>query len=295
VAAARGESRSLTLEAVVGWVRRLAAEGAREVVVCGTNLGAWGADLRPRRSFAELVGALEQCEVLERYRLGSIEPWAFDDAAAVEAIARARKVAPHLHLPLQSGDPATLRRMGRHQSPEGFATVVERLRAAVPGLAVGVDVIAGLPGESDEAFARTIALLDAVTPAYLHGFGFSPRPGTAAAAMRDRPDGATVGRRVAALAARGRDLRRRFAASLVGDVVRALVVRRSPRDGRLVGLAGRYVFVRIDGGDDLVNCIVEVAVERAGPAGDVEGRALRVDRPATAPQTQRDHNERCNP
>ena len=177
---ARGGSRSLPLADCLDRIAALGRAHA-EVVLSGVHLGGWGRDLSPRRSLADLVRAAEGGRAVRRIRLSSVEPMEFpvevlsEDAGAI--------LCEHFHLPLQSGSDRLLATMGRPYRAAGYARVVEGLVRARPGAAVGADVMAGLPGESEADHRDTLALVASLPLAYLHVFAFSPRPGTRAAAM----------------------------------------------------------------------------------------------------------------
>ena len=202
---ARGPERSLAPEVVLADVRRALAAGHREVVLTGINIGTYdggrsergprGAHLRAALALPGLVRRILAETPVERIRLSSIEPQHVDDdllAAWTEE--GAGRCLPHVHLPLQSGDDGVLRRMGRRYATADYARVVERVRAAIPGVAIHADVIAGFPSEDDDAFGRTRAFLRALDPAGLHVFRYSARPGTPAVRMaagsRRHPEGA---------------------------------------------------------------------------------------------------------
>jgi threonylcarbamoyladenosine tRNA methylthiotransferase MtaB len=240
VPSARGPSRSLELDEAL---RRIARLGERhpEVVLTGVHLGAWGQDLVPRRSLAELVRAAARARLVRRLRLSSIEPnelprELLDDPDVVSVL------CPHFHLPLQSGADRVLSAMGRPYGADRFRAAVEELAARVPGACIGTDVLVGFPGETDEDHRDTLALVQALPLAYLHVFPYSPRPGTRAAELPGRV-GAEVVR------ARARELlavsERRWRAFLTAQARRTLEVVVERIDGGLVrGTAREWVPVR---------------------------------------------------
>lgn len=276
VPAGRGAPRSLDERGVLERLDALAREGAREVVVCGVDLGSWGRDLAPRRGLADLLRLLEAEAGVDRIRLGSIEPWALDPVS-IEVLAASRRLAPHLHLPVQSGDDAVLRRMGRPYDGRWFRDLVATLVSAWPGVAIGTDAIAGFPGEGPTAFDRTLALVEELPVASVHVFGFSPRPGTSAAALDGRVSRVEIDRRVARLRAAGEAAQARFARSLVGREVDVLVQRRSDATGRLWGVTGQFVRAWVDGPDSFVNRFARILVQGTARDHHLEGRVLRVD------------------
>ncbi len=212
---ARGEGRSLPVAAVVGQVAAAEAGGAREVVLTGVHLGAWGRDLTPRRTLAHLVGVLLEESRVPRIALSSLEPWAVTEELL--ALWRDPRLCPRLHLPLQSGCAATLRRMHRPNPPERFAEVVAAARAAIPGVAITTDLIGGFPGESSADHEASLAFVEGLHLAGGHCFPYSPRPGTPAASLPDPLPAETRKRRAAELRAVVEASGRRFREAFVGE------------------------------------------------------------------------------
>ncbi len=175
----RGPGRSRSREEVLARAQRLVAQGYREIVLSGINLGHWGRDLAGQPRLAELVELLLERTAAGRLRLSSIETMDWDERL-IGLLAHPR-VARHAHVPLQSGSDAVLRRMHRRYHPEHYAERIARIHAAAPGAAIGADVMAGFPGESEQEFEDTLRLIEALPLTYLHVFPFSARPGTAAA------------------------------------------------------------------------------------------------------------------
>ena len=303
---ARGVERSLAPEMVLPDVRRALAAGHREIVLTGINIGTYdggrsergprGAHLRAALTLPGLVRRILAETPVERIRLSSIEPQHVDDdLLAAWTGEGAGRCLPHVHLPLQSGDDGVLRRMGRRYAAADYARVVERVRAAIPGVAIHADVIAGFPSEDDAAFARSIAFLRALDPAGLHVFRYSARPGTPAARMAGQVPDAIRKERAAVLLGEASAARRRFAARAVGERRTVLfeeladagdpgagwvghaedyvVVRAGAPDGR--SLAGQIAIVQVDGTDpaDPERAVGRIERVVLGPAA---GRALPV-------------------
>jgi threonylcarbamoyladenosine tRNA methylthiotransferase MtaB len=176
----RGSSRSASAEWVVEQVRCLSAH-YREIVLSGINLGRWGRDLLPRLRLADLVRRLLAETSVERLRLSSIEPMDLTDSL-LELMAASPRLARHLHVPLQSGSDAVLRRMRRTYRARHYEDRILRARRALPEAALGADVLVGFPGETDAEFDQTRRLVERLPLTYLHVFTFSARPGTPAAA-----------------------------------------------------------------------------------------------------------------
>jgi len=253
-------------------LHRLGRNGYREVVLTGIHLGVYGQDLDPPVDLGRLVKRVEADAPVERIRLSSLEPLEAD--GLLTAIRGSRRLCPHLHIPLQSGDDAILAAMNRHYDAAFFADLIRRLVAAIPDLAVGVDVLAGFPGEGAEAFHRTVALLEALPVAYLHVFPYSRRPGTAAADLPGQvPDGEKK-RRCELLRALGRRKRRAFAERFVGRTLSVLIEdKRDAATGLKRGFSENYIPVLVEAGADApARRIVPVRVERASE-GRLFGRA----------------------
>jgi threonylcarbamoyladenosine tRNA methylthiotransferase MtaB len=156
---ARGPSRSAPPQQVLAQVRQLAEQAVAEVVLTGIHIGNYGHDLQPRSSLLELLRCLEGETPLRRLRLGSIEPTEID-AALITHLASSPVVCPHLHIPLQAGDDAVLARMRRPYGRDDFRALVEKIRIELPEAAIGLDVIAGFPGETEAEFDNTVRLVE---------------------------------------------------------------------------------------------------------------------------------------
>ena len=188
IPAVRGRSRSLPLEAVMEQAEQLRAAGYREIVLSGINLGRWGRDLRPRRTLAGMLGALLEHTAIERIRISSVEPLDWTDEL-LELTAGSRRIARHVHAPLESGSDAVLRRMRRRYRAAQYAERIQRAAELLPNAAFGADVMAGFPGESDAEFRETLALVERLPFTYLHVFTYSRREGTPADAMPGQVNG----------------------------------------------------------------------------------------------------------
>ncbi len=235
----RGPSRSLPQPRALARVRDALDAGAREVVLTGVDLTAWGDDLPGRPRLGDLVAALlDGVPELPRLRLSSLDP-AEIDAALLARLADPR-LMPHVHLSLQAGDDLILARMKRRHRVADALAIAARIRAARPDVALGADVIAGFPTESDDAFARTLAHVEALDLPHLHVFPFSARAGTPAARMPQLPL-AAIKERAARLRAAGDVARARLGRRLDGTTAQVLV----ERDGRS-GHCAHFLKVRLN-------------------------------------------------
>jgi threonylcarbamoyladenosine tRNA methylthiotransferase MtaB len=260
VPAARGASRSQDPAVVIDQVQALAAAGYRDVTLTGVDLGHYGWDLAPRTTLAALVTRLADTPGLQWLRLSSILP-AYMSDALIDAIAGSGVVAPHLHVPLQSGSDRVLRLMRRPYNTRMYRRLVERLAARVPGLGLGTDLIAGHPGESPDDFAETLMLVRELPFSTLHVFSYSDRRGTEAARLPGRVPERVIAERSRALRALGREKSLAFRGALVGQVRSALVLETPDRaTGLSAGLTAHYVEVLFEGGGGLARTVVPVEI-----------------------------------
>ena len=181
----RGRSRSLKLDQVLREVDGLVANGYREIVLSGINLGRWGRELTPRMNFAAMLCAILERTAIEKVRISSVEPMDWTNEV-IELVASSPRIAKHAHVPLQSGSDRILRRMHRKYRPWHYVDRIERVRRAMPDAAIGADVMVGFPGESDDDFEQTRALIERLPFTYLHVFTYSSRPGTPSAEMPEQ-------------------------------------------------------------------------------------------------------------
>jgi len=243
VAALRGRPRSRPLTEVVQETERLAGAGYREVVLTGINLGLYGHDLsepggEKGAGLARLLHALERFAGRLRVRLSSLEPMAFS-GALIEAIAASPVCCPHFHLPVQSGDEQLLRRMGRPYGRREIERIVAALGRCQTRFGLGIDVIAGFPGETEASFAATLSWIEELPVTYLHAFGYSERPGTPAADFSERVAPIERKARVRRLRELDARLRLRFQERLAATRCELIVERSS--GAAFAGISGEYV------------------------------------------------------
>ncbi len=262
VPSARGKSRSLAEEEVLDQLRRLGQGGYREAVLTGIHLGAYGQDLSPKSSLFDLLQKVERERPVERLRLSSIEPTEISNDL-ISLLRQSSLLCPHLHIPLQSGDDAILSDMRRHYSARFFKALLVDLVEAIPDLAIGIDVIAGFPGENEAAFESTVSLIEALPVAYLHVFPYSARPGTPAAAMADQVPPDEKKKRAEILRNLGARKREAFARRFQGRTLRVLVEERIDRtSGLRKGFSDNYLPVHlINSKAAQVNSLVMVRLE----------------------------------
>ena len=257
---ARGKERSRPAEEVTAEARRWLERGVGELVLAGINLGRYG--LGQGHDLASLARDVLSCGDSFRLRLSSIE---LEDLELewIEEWSASERMCPHLHLPLQSGDEAVLRDMGRGYGPEDFLEAVREVRSSWPRAAVTTEVMVGYPGESEAAFNRTVELLREVKPARIHVFRFSPRPGTKAGAGGMTVDTREAEARSALLREMAESNRVGYIEESVGETRGLLVERMVERDG------GRWA---VGTTEDYIKVIMQDPGPGAGPGTIVHAR-----------------------
>lgn len=268
---ARGRSRSISIDKAVSEAKKIAASGVKEIVLTGVNTGDFGR--KTGESFLDLLKALNDVQGIERYRISSIEPNLLTDDI-VDWIASGTKFLPHFHIPLQSGSDTILKDVGRKYTTEFFANKIAYIREKMnpklgelnadgskkPDVFFGIDVIAGLPGETDELFLETYNFLkDRIKPAFIHIFPYSRRTGTRSAARKDQVQDCVKTKRVAMLEELCKTLNEEFIASQKG-VREQVLFEEDNNDGVMSGYTGNYIKVDRPWDPTLAGKIVEVTL-----------------------------------
>ena len=252
---ARGNSRNLPICECVRMAEEIAASGIKEVVITGVNTGDFGKTTG--ESFLDLLKALNAVQGIERYRISSIEPNLLSDGI-IDWIASGTKIQPHFHIPLQTGCDQLLSAMGRRYDTAFFESKISTLRRKLgDGVFIGIDVMVGLPGETDELFARTTAFLEKLRPAFIHVFPYSRRPGTPAASMGGQVSEQVKKQRVAVLEALCSRLHEEFVSSQKGTRVQVLFESKE-KGGTMSGYSGNYIRVTRPYDPSLVGQITEL-------------------------------------
>ncbi len=245
----RGRSRSLPPETVLVEIQKLVAAGFREVVLSGINLGAYGRDLSPRVEFTGLLRRILEETRIERLRVSSIEPLDVTEEL-IALFASSERIAQHFHIPLQSGSDAILAAMHRWYRAEHYARRIELIRERLPCAAIGADVIAGFPGETEDDHAATLGFIRRLPFTYLHVFSYSKRPGTLAARLSGEVPAAVIKRRARELRALGEEKAAAFRRCQVGRELLVLTLNPAqegaPRDAS-PALSSNYLRVRVRG------------------------------------------------
>ncbi len=265
---ARGSGVSRPLGDVVAEIQGLTTAGYQEAVLTGVHLGSYGHDLGRPEGLHELIRAILTHTDLPRLRLSSLEPW--DLTPDFFDLWHSPRLLPHLHLPLQSGSDAILRRMARRTSRAGFRVLASAARAQIPDLSLSTDIIAGFPGETDADFAATSEFVAEIDFSRLHVFGYSPRPGTAAARMVDQVPAAVKKERVARLIDQGHRQSEAFHRRFEGScrpVLWERVVGADARGLRWIGYSDNYIRVSAYGPADLSNQVTPTRLSGATADG----------------------------
>lgn len=270
---ARGPGRSRPLAEILADIRGVIDPGseqnaaAQEIVLTGVHLGSWGQDFTPRQHLTDLVQAILEAAPTTRLRLSSLEPWDLDEKFF--ELWRSPRLCRHLHLPLQSGCAATLRRMARKISPESFAALVSAARRAVPHIAITTDIITGFPGETEAEFEDSLEFIRSLHFAGGHVFSYSPRPGTPAARLPHPVPEAVRKQRNARVRAALAESSNLYQASFIGQVLPVLwesATGFGPGGWKLSGLTDNYLRVRAHAPQLVWNRITPVRLMAA--AGD---------------------------
>jgi threonylcarbamoyladenosine tRNA methylthiotransferase MtaB len=270
---ARGRSRSLSPRAILAELDALAARGFREVVLTGIHLGGWGHDLDPPLDLVWLIDALVEQARFARIRLSSIDPHEVCEAL-VRRMAAAPSICPHLHVPLQAGDDGVLARMRRRYDSALAAERLAMIRELLPAAAIGTDLIAGFPGEDDDAFERTLRFVESSPITYGHVFPYSVRSGTTAAKLDGHLAPGTIAARARRLRGACEGKRTEFAQRFHGADAEVLVeTTRDPQSGALRGYTRNYLRARLEGPDAWMGQTVPVRL-RVGSGARVEADAL---------------------
>ena len=243
----RGRSRSLSPETVLSEIRSLCGSGFQEIVLSGINLGSWGRDLSPRLDFLDLLRRILDETPLPRLRISSIEP--LDVTQDLIALfASTDRIAEHFHMPLQSGSDNVLAAMHRWYRTEHYSHRAKLIREFLPNAAIGADVIAGFPGETEADHETTLRFIESLPFTYLHVFSYSSRPGTKAAALESQLPGEVIHRRARELRALGESKSAAFRESQIGRTHRVLTLNRSEKSSSALwtpALSSNYLQFRI--------------------------------------------------
>ena len=284
---ARGKSRSDTVENVVANANRIAEMGVKEIVLTGVNIGDFGngteviEGVRPKKEamFIDLIRELDKVQGIERFRISSIEPNLCTDEV-IEFVAQSDRFVPHFHMPLQSGNNKQLREMRRRYKRELYADRVSKIKTLMPHCCIGVDVIVGFPGETEEDFLETYRFLNELDISYLHVFTYSERPNTPAFDRTDHVAMEERRRRNKMLTILSEKKRRYFYDQFL-DSTRTVLFEQSKEAGQMSGFTDNYVRVTLPLDTELLNTTAPVQLHQINEHGAVEV-SLAVTSPSVA-------------
>lgn len=268
---ARGKSRSDTVTNVVRAAREIARRGVKEIVLTGVNIGDFGlVDGQRTETFLDLVQALDEVAGIERFRISSIEPNLLTDDI-IQFVAQSKRFVPHFHIPLQSGSNQVLGLMRRRYKRELYADRVQKIKQLMPNACIGVDVIVGHPGETDDAFKETYHFLTELPVSYLHVFTYSERPSTTALAIKPVVPGQIRSERSKMLHILSDKKRRAFYESQIGNEATVLF-EEDVENGIMQGFTENYIRVAAKYDPLLINEMLPVRLVTVNPEGlmDVE-------------------------
>ena len=265
---ARGRLRSRQKESVLNQAQRLVDNGYVEIVLTGIHTAGYGEDLDDY-SFYELLVDLVKIKGLKRLRISSIETSQISDEI-IDLIGSNEIIVDHLHVPLQAGSDATLKRMNRKYTTAEYLEKINKIRSYLPNIAFTTDVIVGFPGETDEEFEETYNFIKQVNYSELHVFTYSPRKNTPAAKMKDQVNDQIKHERANRLLQLSKELNHEFALKQIGKTLKVLFEK---RDGEyLIGHAGDYLKVKVKTADNLIGEIVTIKIDKYDEI--LEGRVV---------------------
>lgn len=249
---ARGKSRSANIETTLKQVHDATAKGVKEVVLTGVNLGDFG--VNHEEDFYGLIQELDKIEQVKRYRISSIEPNLLTDDI-IRFVAQSEKFVPHFHIPLQSGNDELLQRMRRKYLSDLYKSRVNLIKELMPDCCIGVDVIVGFPGESEEHFLNTYEFINELPVSYLHVFPYSERPNTTARKMKEVVSVKVRGQRTTMLRGLSEKKKRAFYESQMGKT-RPVLFEHDVKNGKMEGYTDNYIRVVTDYDPLLIDAIV---------------------------------------
>jgi len=268
---ARGISRSDELENVLKNAKEISSQNIKEIVLTGVNIGDYGkgefGNKKHEHTFLELVQALDKLEGIERLRISSIEPNLLRNET-IEFVSKSRTFVPHFHIPLQSGSNQILKLMKRRYLREIYTERVNKIREVMPDACIGVDVIVGFPGETDEHFLETYHFLNDLNISYLHVFTYSERDNTEAAEMEDPVPANVRAKRSKMLRGLSVKKRRAFYESQIGTN-RTVLFESENKEGYIHGFTENYVRVKTPWNPELVNTLREIKLTKIDEDGSV--------------------------
>lgn len=258
---ARGRSRSGSIDEIVGQARKVAEDGGREIVLTGVNIGDFGKGRDD--TFFDLIKELDKVDGIERYRISSIEPNLLTDDI-IDWVASSKRFMPHFHIPLQAGSDEVLHLMRRHYDTALFRHRIERIREVMPDAFIGVDLIVGARGETEELFRKSYDFVDSIDISRLHVFPYSERPGTKALGIDGIVSQADKHKRTCKMLSLSENKLNTFMSRFIGTTRKVLP--EEPKNGKpMLGFTDNYLRVQMSPGPALANTIVPVRLDSIVP------------------------------
>lgn len=266
---ARGASRSDTIESIVAKAKDIATKNIREIVLTGVNIGDYGiVEGKKTSDFLSLIQALDEVEGIDRFRISSIEPNLLEDAI-IDFVAHSKRFVPHFHIPLQSGSNVILEKMRRRYRRELYENRVKHIKSLMPNCSIGVDVIVGFPGETEEEFLNTYQFLNELDITYLHVFPYSERPNTRAIRMEGIVPVGERSKRAKMLRILSEKKQRQFYQTHLGSQATVLF-ENEESGGNMEGFTENYIRVTAPYDPALCNTLQKVSLQDINPQGLVE-------------------------
>lgn len=267
---ARGASRNIPISEIVHQAVEIARGGQKEIVITGVNTGDFGRSTG--ESFIDLLRALDKVDGIERYRISSIEPNLLTDEI-IEFCASSHKFVHHFHIPIQSGSDKILGLMRRRYNTARYRERIDKIRSLMPDAFIGIDVMTGFPGETDEEFEKSYTFLDSIHPSFLHIFPFSERPGTPAIEMKGKVQSSVSTMRVKRLEELCTRLHYEFCSHIIGQEVPVLL-ESTERNSRMSGYTGNYIRVSVPFDVSMINNIVNVKITSMADNSEAFGEVV---------------------
>lgn len=256
----RGPSRSLPVDDVIKQAETFANAGHNEIVLTGIHLGHYGKDLTPKEDVGSLLEKLSEKTPQTHYRISSLEPTEITDSL-LRLMSTRDNIQPHLHIPLQAGCDEILEKMNRTYTTNDFRKVITKCGEAIPDIGIGIDILTGFPGETEDQFSSSLNFLEELSFSYLHVFPYSIRPGTIAAEMIDQVPKAIKDQRVAKLRELSNKKQHLYYQKHLGERRKVLIENKRDEHGKLKGFTDNYIAVRFDGPDSFLGGIGSIRLD----------------------------------
>ncbi len=255
---ARGKSRSMKANEVITNLNHLYAKGFKEAILTGIHIGAWGLDFKKKLSLSDLLKTIMEKKDIPRIRISSIEPKELTDEI-IDFASDNTRLCDHFHIPLQSGDDEILEIMKRPYDTKFFKNLIEKINRRIPNASIGLDVIAGFPGETNDSFNRTYSFIKALKISYLHVFPYSPREGTKAFNFPEKVNNKEIKSRCSKLRKLSNNKKKDFENKMINKNLKAVIqTKRDKKTNLLKAVTSNYLSVLIKEGDDLKGKIVDI-------------------------------------